>query len=56
MSISEMISLSEKVRNNLSPHLSAGQMDKLNTLNVAVLEVETGYDPVEEYITNALSD
>ncbi len=54
--VAEMISLSEKVRSNLSSHLSAGQMEKLKTLNVAVLEVETGYDPVEEYITNALSD
>ena len=42
--------MSEQVRTNLSPHLSETQMQKLNALNLAVLEVETGYDPVGEYI------
>ena len=48
--LARMLSLSEKVRTDLSTHLSDVQLQKLNALKVAVLEVETGYDPVAEYI------
>lgn len=48
--LARMIALSEEVRSNLSPHLSEAQMKRMRDLNVAVLEVETGYDPVGDYI------
>ena len=54
--LAEMTSLSEQVRSHLSKHLSEAQMEKLDTFKVAVLEVGTGYDPVGEYISNALSE
>ena len=48
--LAEMIAMSSDVKNNLSQHFSEEQMQKFGTLNVAVLEVETGYDPVAAYV------
>ena len=48
--VGQMAQLSDEIRENLAPHLSDRQLERFRTLNVAVLEVETGYDPVAAYI------
>ncbi|MEE2787511.1 MAG: hypothetical protein VX589_09245 [Myxococcota bacterium] len=53
--MAKMISISENVSADLTDHLSEAQMNKLKSLNVALLEVDTGYDPVGDYVRRALT-
>lgn len=50
--LGEFMALTEQVKGDLSSHFDSQQLKKLETLNVAVLEVETGYDPVGDYLGN----
>lgn len=47
--------LTETVQSHLGEHLSEDQMDKLKSLNVALLEVDTGYDPIADHVRDQLS-
>ena len=51
----QFIALSEQVSTDLGEHLSGQQMSTLKRLNVALLEVNTGHDPVGEYVRRKLA-
>jgi len=48
--ISEMMALSELLNQELGEHLSEDQVRKLKALQIAPLEVQTGHDPIGDYI------
>ena len=48
--------LSDKVKAELGEQLSPSHLETLNSLNVAVLEVNTGHDPTREYVRAQLEE
>lgn len=48
--------LSDKVKAELGEQLSPSHLETLNSLNVAVLEVDTGHDPTREYVRARLEE
>ena len=53
--IAAFTELTETVQSNLGEHLNEDQMDKLKSLNVALLEVDTGYNPIADYVRDQLA-
>lgn len=47
--------LYERVSGDLADHMSPEQMTGLKDLNVALLEIKTGYDPIGDFIRTTLS-
>ncbi len=48
--LTEVMEITEEVNGALGEHLTEAQMGKLQRLNVDVLDVKTGYDPIGDYI------
>ena len=48
--------LSDKVKAEFGEQLSPSHLETLNSLNVAVLEVNTGHDPTREYVRSRLEE
>ena len=54
--LDRLIELRGDVFGDLSETLSGSQVETLDTLNIDPLRVETGYDPIREYVEKAVSD
>lgn len=52
--LAELIALGEIVNQNLSEHLSEEQLRTMKSLAIAPLEIQTGYDPVGDFISKSM--
>lgn len=54
--LDRLIALRGDVFGDLSETLSGSQVETLDTLNIDPLRVETGYDPIREYVEKVVTD